>query len=180
MRKMKKTMAFTLILSLLAVILLSSAVAAEIVDSGKCGKNVKWSLDGDGVLTVSGKGDMTDCPWIANHIAKIYKVVIESGVTSLCDKAFYGCEALTTVTMADTVTAMGIECFANCTRLSDVTLSAGLTAVSDLTFCGCKSLRTVKIPANVTEIGYCAFYSCSALNDIAGRGPHRRLRLRQR
>ena len=33
---------------------------AETVDSGKCGDNVKWTLDANGVLTLSGKGNMTE------------------------------------------------------------------------------------------------------------------------
>lgn len=32
------------------------AEAATIVDSGKCGDNVTYTLDSDGLLTISGKG----------------------------------------------------------------------------------------------------------------------------
>ena len=36
------------------------ARAAEILDSGSCGENVTWTLDSNGVLTISGTGPMTD------------------------------------------------------------------------------------------------------------------------
>lgn len=36
----------------------TKASAADIVKSGKCGDNVSYTLDSDGVLNISGKGGM--------------------------------------------------------------------------------------------------------------------------
>ena len=58
-QNMKKLTAF-----LLAALLLFSSVpafsAASIVGNGALGKNITWTLSDDGVLTVSGTGDMPD------------------------------------------------------------------------------------------------------------------------
>lgn len=40
-----------------------AAQSAEIVDRGLCGKNVTWTLDAEGVLVVSGEGEMWDYPY---------------------------------------------------------------------------------------------------------------------
>jgi len=42
-----------------------TANAATVTASGDCGENATWSLDSDGVLTVSGTGVMTDYTSVA-------------------------------------------------------------------------------------------------------------------
>ena len=41
--------------------------AAEVIASGACGENLTWTLDGSGVLTISGEGKMKSyhegAPW---------------------------------------------------------------------------------------------------------------------
>lgn len=41
---------------LLMALFISLSVNAE--SSGKCGDNLKWHLSNDGVLTITGKGEM--------------------------------------------------------------------------------------------------------------------------
>ena len=63
------------------------AVKAEAASSGKCGKNLTWTLDNNGTLTISGKGDMYDyyhqegkyTPW-CDMAPYIVTVVIKKGV----------------------------------------------------------------------------------------------------
>lgn len=56
-----------------------------------CGENLSWSLDENGVLTISGTGEMThysnfsDAPWSGEAFNS---VIIESGVGSIGDNAF--------------------------------------------------------------------------------------------
>ena len=83
-------------------IYLESKNSPNIIDSGVCGDNVNWTLDNDGVLTISGTGDMYDyayptlttmptigsnatAPWAGKYIKKI---IIEEGVTRIGNGAF--------------------------------------------------------------------------------------------
>ena len=58
---MKKAMKWIMaILALIVIVIIASpnASASEIVASGSCGKNVTWTLDDEGLLTISGTGAM--------------------------------------------------------------------------------------------------------------------------
>lgn len=82
----------------LCVCLLSANAWAEEAASGTCGKNITWSVE-NGVLSLSGEGDMAayidsaDVPWSA-FSGDIKCAVIDSGVMSIGDYAFYGCNEL--------------------------------------------------------------------------------------
>ena len=55
----KRALSILLALLLLLTPLLALPVsAAELVDSGTCGKNLTWTLDDEGTLTISGTGEM--------------------------------------------------------------------------------------------------------------------------
>ena len=56
----KRITALWLVIMLAAVYMPLHVSAANITYSGDCGDNLTWSLDGRGVLTISGTGDMTD------------------------------------------------------------------------------------------------------------------------
>ena len=59
-RSLRKLLCAVLFLALLLPYA-PAAHAADIVDSGTCGAegdNLTWTLDSDGVLTISGEGDM--------------------------------------------------------------------------------------------------------------------------
>ena len=86
------------------VLLLAMPIAAE-ETSGNCGENLTWVLK-DGVLTISGEGEMTSNPWI-EWKDEITEVVIEEGITTVCDSAFEGCSNLQYVTVEGTVTSVG-------------------------------------------------------------------------
>ena len=95
---------------------------AEIVDSGSCGDNVTYTLDSDGVLTISGTGTIRDRAFINNM--NIQCVVIEDGVTSIGKSAFNKCSSLTSVTIPDSVTSIGNNAFESCTKLANINISA--------------------------------------------------------
>ena len=155
--------------------------------------SLNWSLDADGVLTVSGEGAMDDFnygPVDAWHAYRsdIRSVVISSGITRIGNYAFQGCDQLSHADMADTVTSwgdcvfegcgsltdivipdsvhtMGIAPFYNCGNLSSVTLPEGIAAVPYEGFLGCGSLSRIVIPDGVTVIETRAFCYCGSLAD---------------
>ena len=111
------------------------AKAAEVVDSGSCGKNVTWVLDSDGTLTLSGSGKMTNYTYTANSLGlptppwwvdsendggRIKKIVINDGVTSIGNCAFVCCSELTSILIPSSVTAINSYAFHLCVKLEDV------------------------------------------------------------
>ena len=106
MKQLKKLSAFVLVLIMAVSSLPLSSSAAEIIASGNCGEgywdenenyvfgdSVTWTLDSDGVLTVSGNGaivsddDLKRPKWHACDTS-IKTVIISEGVTSIGYYAF--------------------------------------------------------------------------------------------
>ena len=88
--------------------ILCFSVSAEIVDSGICGENSVWSLDEDGTLNISGSGsiEFDSCPWLSNA-ENVKKVVVENGITSICDHAFFHCKNLEEIYISESVSKIG-------------------------------------------------------------------------
>ena len=90
--------------------------------------NLTWMLGEDGTLIISGTGAMKEYDYSANQSpvynnSSVKKVVIEYGVTSIGDSAFYSCEKLTSITIPDSVTSIGDSAFSNCESLTAISLS---------------------------------------------------------
>ena len=139
---------------------------------GTCGYNlITWVLTEDGTLTISGSGNMKDyssssvAPWYSNR-TKILSVVVEPGVESVGNYAFYGCSGLTSVTIPEGVTSIGSSAFSGCRSLTSVTIPEGVTSIDYYTFEDCSSLTSVTIPESVTSIGNSAFSGCSGLTSV--------------
>ena len=158
---------------------------------GTCGDNLTWVLTEDGTLTISGSGKMKDyssssvAPWYSNR-TKILSAVVEPGVESVGNYAFYAClklasvslpdgvkrigpsafqdcTRLTAVEIPDSVTSIGHNVFDDCSSLTNVTIPDGVTSIDSGAFSGCSKLTSVTIPESVTSIGERAFYGCSIL-----------------
>ena len=139
---------------------------------GLCGDNAKWILDNaTGTLTISGTGDMYDyndyfsVPWYA-FTEDIKKVVINNGITSIGDHAFYNCTSLTSITIPDSVTSIGDHAFENWASLTSITIPDSVTSIGAMAFYYCLSLTSITIPNSVTSIGNGAFENCISLTSI--------------
>ena len=143
----------------------------NLYDKGTCGTNVNWVMTGDGTLTISGKGRISNydynnsAPW-AKCSAYIKCVVIKPGVRGIGDYAFHDCSSLTSVTIPNSVTSIEICTFSSCTSLTHVTIPNSVTSIGVLAFKGCTSLKSVTIPNSVTSIEYYAFEDCSSLTRV--------------
>ena len=145
-------------------------IDTNIVDSGVCGDNLTWTLDKDGVLTISGVGAMydwdRDAPWFAEHREVIQAIVIEDGVTTIGDTAFDSCGLVTSLEIPDSVTSIGDEAFQGCYSLESIQIPAGVTEIGQFAFAHCKKLTSMKIPNGVTAIGQYAFNACENLQSV--------------
>ena len=91
---------------------------------------------------------------------------IPETVTSIGNRAFYGCSSLTSVTIPESVTSIEGCASQDCSSLASVTIPEGVTSIGEWTFWGCSSLTSITIPESVTSIGYCAFSDCSSLTSV--------------
>ena len=168
------------LLSILALLCLTvSSAWADVVASGNCGttgheSEVTWTLTDDGVLTISGTGDMANyasgsAPWYSNR-NMVKSVVIEDDVTTIGEDAFYYCSNLTTVTIGNGVTSIGNSAFQSCSSLASVTIPNSVTSIGDNAFKN-TFVYSVSIPDNVKTIGNYAFGNCKRLNSVnIGKG----------
>ena len=137
------------LLSMLALLCLT-VTSAWADDGGTCGTSLTWSYEeSTHTLTISGTGAMTDysyggTPWFA-YIDYITNIVIEDGVTTICEDAFSYCDGLTTVTIPDNVTTIGNCAFEWCSSLEEVTIGSGVTSIGDRAFEGCTSLTEITV-----------------------------------
>ena len=158
--------------------------------SGICGDNLTWVLDEEGVLTISGTGTMTDysrtapvsssggpvaynssdmissAPWGA-RAENITSVVIESGVTSIGDYAFYKCANLQSAEIPESVVSIGICAFSRCASLPEITVPASVKSVGAASFALCNDLASVNVKGGSVDVGQGAFYSCESLKSVS-------------
>ena len=94
----------------------------DIIGSGTCGDMLRWTLSGNGVLDITGTGDMTNfgydpnqwgyvyAPWDV-YSSKVNVVTIGNGVTSVGANAFEHCRNIIDVLIPVTVTSIGESAF---------------------------------------------------------------------
>ncbi len=161
------------VLTMLAALLLFCCAARTETLTNQCGAdggNLIWTLDDNGVLTISGQGDMRDgedygdSPW-EDVKASIREVVIEDGVTSIGDFMFWDCPNLTSVTLGQNVSRIGQCALLYCEQLTEICLPESLELLDKWAFIHCHGLEKVYIPeyANLNEN---VFYRCDNLTDI--------------
>lgn len=152
----------------------------NIYDSGKCGKNLKWTYyvvcadsGTERILDISGTGDMDNWtdkypampPWDKCHTS-FNTIIIESGATSIGSYAFNHCSNVTSVSIPDTVTAIGDSAFAHMSAIKSVTIPDSVTAIGKEAFIYCSGLESVAIPDSVKDIQDNTFYFCTALREL--------------
>lgn len=169
--------------------------AANVVASGDCGKdggNVKWSLDSDGVLTISGKGEMADysgpdaSTWRRKYADSVRIVVIKDGVSAIGERAFLNCTGIIAVMFpedeASSVT-IGERAFQGCSGLTSITFSKSVVSIGTFAFADCPELQTITIINPACKMGSLIFsdsasaviygYHGSTAETYAGSPPDR-------
>ena len=130
----------------------------------------------DGVLIISGTGNMPDYDGCGPWDDTFSKIVIKEGITSIGVNAFRNCKKLRDITIPNSVTSIGKGAFWYCAKLSTMQVDKDNktydsrndcnaiieTAKNTLIF-GCEN---TKIPNSVTSIGDYAFGGCPGLTSI--------------
>lgn len=152
----------------------SPSAMDAVVESGTCGDNLSYKLTSDGVLTVSGSGNMynydkdyTDkrAPWYANR-ARVKKVVIGNSVTSIGSGAFAECINLTSVSIGSGVTFIGGYAFYNCVSLSNISIPKNVKSVGEYAFRYCSSMTVASVAYGCETMGDYVFANCKKLEKV--------------
>lgn len=96
---------------------------ADILAGGACGDDSTWTLDKDGTVTISGRGEIAQGFFMENKSydsCVIKRVVIDDGLTSIGRGTFEMCHILDSVTVPASITNIGKFAFDSCDNLTDV------------------------------------------------------------
>ena len=147
--------------------------AASDEASGFCGEGLAWHLQDD-ILTISGEGEMVEyendneagfTSW-TQYMKQIKTVVIEEGVTSISNYAFYRADHLEKITIPESVTYIGSRAFSGCEALQEIILPAGVTEIGKSAFVNCFKLKEISLPESLETVGDRAFSGCSLISEV--------------
>lgn len=141
---MKRTVIFLVLLCLI----LSLSLPVSAAETGTCGDNVTWTLEGN-TLTIQGKGAMYDfpngAPWDAHK------------------------DTITTLVFVD-VTYIGSDSFRNYDNVSSIRFGYGLYEIGPRAFLDCDGLTEITLPGSFKIFGERSFESCTYLKRIYCEG----------
>ena len=111
---------------------------------------------GDGAF--SGCASLSKVLWNAENCTSIeYRVfngcpvsefVFGDNVKVIPQNCCYGMSKLTSITIPNSVTSIGVGAFANCTSLTSIEIPNSVTSIGNLVFSDCTSLTSIRIPKN--------------------------------
>ncbi len=121
---------------------------------GSIGETIKWSF-ADGVLTVSGTGEIPDYdeseagvsiekPW-DEYRDIIKSIVIEEGITAIGNNAFRDNHEVESITIPETVQTIGDRSFALCERVKKLNIPKNVSFIGDEAFEGMWELESFSV-----------------------------------
>lgn len=138
-------------------VVISGAVDVPRDMFGKCTGLKKVTLK-NGVRSI-GEDAFRDC-------GSLESVIFENTVLEkISDGAFWGCSALSSIALPDSVTEIERNAFFE-TGLRNIQLPEKLTLIGGGAFCNCKNLKQVQLPLQLKELGEGAFFNCENLAQI--------------
>ena len=157
-------------------------ISSDIIASGTCGEDVTWKLDGEGVLTISGTGEMDSYYKLnrTNTVLRKNSVVADadalkepesnadtadSQVVTNAPWSDYR-DQIKKVVIDSGVTSIGDNAFNGCTGITNIDIADSVTSIGEEAFGGCASLESVEIPDSVTTVGNSAFTGCASLESV--------------
>ena len=159
-------------------IIMNSPAPASTEPTGTVSGGILWTLEG-GVLTISPAGDHAEdgyesgqmidyaagaTPW---SVSNITSVIVNSGVTKLGARSFFGASGLVSVSLPESLTTISLRAFQDCKSLTTINFPSTLSSLGDFAFPGCVKLQEVDLSdTTITTLGEKCFAGCTALNTL--------------
>ncbi len=136
------------------------------------GNGLYWELSDNGILTISGVGEMPNYKWSEDspfykliEKGKIHKIIICEGITSIGDQAFiYPRNSkhpnnIREVLLPSSLVRIGVEAFGNAINLRQINFRNTLQVIEEYAFHD-SGISNVDFPASLRTIGAQAFANC--------------------
>ena len=144
------------------LLFVSADPESELACSGKAGDNITWKLLRNGVLEITGSGDIYD--WDNEAEGRYYMGRLSPW--NYCREMEFGrTPAVTAVDISGDITRIGEQSFYGC-DMTEVELPESLESIGSMAFNYCHSLKGIVIPENVRSVGKGAFGECRKLEEI--------------
>ncbi len=113
-------------------------------------------IDGKPVTTIGERAFDAEKKTMYSNITS---VTVGSNLKYIKNRAFFGCQKLSTFNVGGEIEELGDSAFENCSELTAFALSGKTTIINPRAFYGCKKLSGINLQ-NVTRINDNAFNSC--------------------
>ena len=97
--------------------------------------------------------------------AAITSVSLPDSITAIGDEAFQGCGGITSVVLPTKLKTIGENAF-RATGLTSISIPEAVTSIGSYAFSGCKKLKSVTLSTGLQHVGNGAFEGCTALNTV--------------
>ncbi|MBQ8807911.1 MAG: leucine-rich repeat domain-containing protein, partial [Clostridia bacterium] len=174
-----------LLLSVIFVVFSAQSVLAEEMNRGNLSDSILWELSEDGILTVSGSGNIEierySTPWYQYYRGHglhaggpipsplidrpIKSVIIGEGITSIPEGFFNNCKDITSVNLPESLQKLGSAAFFRCSSLKEIALPDNLREIGSSAFGYCP-IEKLRLPALIDSIGGSEFAEMSGLKRI--------------
>lgn len=99
-------------------------------------------------------------------IKTLKSVTIGDSVTAIGVELFNECRNLTCAIIGNNVKEINMKAFNRCDSLTNISIPNSVTTIGDLVFEYCCSITDITIPNSVEKIGYAVFSNCTSLKYV--------------
>ena len=97
--------------------------------------------------SISFGSDDSNPLYYAHHLflddSEVSDLVIPNGVTSIGNRAFYGCSSIASLTIPNSVTSIGFYAFRDCSSLTSIEIPNSVISMGSGAFTGCTNLTSI-------------------------------------
>ena len=148
----------------------------RVLASGTTGAAVKWVLESDGTMTLTGTGNTGSydssetTPWF-HYRQLIRSLVVGDGITAVGKYTFEGCQNLKKVVLGKDVELIGAAAFGSCTYLPEIVFPDKVRVIGESALSNCFRLEKVVLGKSVNSVKRRFVKECHLLDEIVFTGP---------